>query len=173
MYKLILPLFFLLGFAHQGVAAPMNKITLGYVEKATLVDKNLTVSAKLDTGAKSASLSAVHIQEIEKDGKLYLNFEIPTKAGLVPFQAEYVGKVRIKPRVDEMKGEPKKLSIHRPVVNLKIKLGNAIADIRVNLANRKRFNYPLLLGRDAIIAFNGLVDPSSAFLLKKSNNEKQ
>ncbi|MCX7115266.1 MAG: RimK/LysX family protein [Gammaproteobacteria bacterium] len=146
-----------------------TKIVCGYVEKATLVEKNLTLSAKLDTGAKSASLSAIKIKKhTNKDGKVYLSFDIPTKVGLIPFQAEFVGKVRIKPRVDEHHTSKPTLphSIHRPMVIIKLKLGDNIQEIRVNLTNRKRFLYPLLLGRDAIVAFNGIIDPGHAFLLK-------
>jgi len=44
--------------------------------------------------------------------------------------------------------------------------------IKVNLTNRKRFIYPLLLGRDAIIAFNGAVDPALTFTLKNQGFKK-
>ena len=53
---------------------PMIKLFTAHVEKATLVDKNLTLSAKLDTGAKSSSLSAINIQEVEENGKTYLRY---------------------------------------------------------------------------------------------------
>ena len=145
-----------------------EKITYGYIEKATLVEKDLTLSAKLDTGAKSASLNATHITEIEVEGKPYLTFIVPSKEGDIPFKCEYVGRVKIKSRVGET--HPSSLlrhSIKRPVVLMRIKLGNQERVIRVNLTNRKRFIYPLLLGREAIIAFNGAVDPSLIFTLKR------
>lgn len=152
------------------MAADEKKI-YGYVEKATLVDKDMTLSAKLDTGAKSASLSAIDIHEVEKDGKPYLRFKVPGKEGEVEFTCEYLGKVRIKVRSGEnlaTQVEP----IKRPVVMIRIKIGEKIRAIPVNLTNRKRFNYPLLLGRDAIIAFNGLVDPSHAFIMRTEKVEK-
>lgn len=154
--------------------AGAGKTVYGYVEKVMLVDKQLIVSAKLDTGAKTASLSAVNIREVKEKGKTYLAFIVPTKTGDVPFKAEYFGKVFIKPRVGEH--HPKYKSIYRPLVVVRLKLGDVERNIIVNLTNRKRFNYPLLLGRDALIAFNAVVDPSVAFLLKKrvvvSKNEK-
>ncbi|CEK12132.1 ATP-dependent zinc protease family protein [Legionella hackeliae] len=154
--------------------AANQKIIYGYVEKATLVDKNMILSAKLDTGAKSASLSAVDIHEIEEDGKAYLRFKVPGKEGEVEFTCEYVGKVKIKVRA----GEHLSLQHHvepikRPVVKIDIKIGDKIRTIPVNLTNRKRFNYPLLLGRDAIIAFDGLIDPQHAFLIKTEKVEKK
>lgn len=136
----------------------------GYVEKVTLLDKNLILSAKLDTGAKSASLNASNITEIEVKGVPYLRFTVPTKDASYIFECEYVGRVKIKVRAHEANpGLLKSTSMKRPVVLLKIKLGDKTQVIRVNLTNRKRFIYPLLLGRDAIIAFNGAVNPALTF----------
>ena len=154
------------------VANP-DKTIYGYVEKVTLLDKNLMLRAKLDTGAKSASLNAVDISEIEVKGIPFLQFSVPTKEGLVVFQSEYIGRVKIKPRVGEPHHESQKhVPIRRPVVLMNIKLGDKVRAVLVNLTNRKRFNYPLLLGRDAINDFNGVIDPSQAFTIRNIN-EKQ
>lgn len=147
----------------------------GFVEKATLVDKNLLLSAKLDTGAKSASLNATNISEIEVNGKPYLRFTVPTKDKDYVFEAPYIGKVKIKMRVNEAhNGSVPAHSIKRPVVMLSLQLGDKIRNVRVNLTNRKRFIYPLLLGRDAIIVFNGAVNPALTFTLRpKSTNTNE
>lgn len=147
----------------------------GYVEKVTLLDQDLTLSAKLDTGAKSASLNAVNITEFEKKGIPYLRFTVPSKQGDFNFEGEYIGKVKIKVRANEYNPTAQKNApIKRPVVLLHVKLGDKVRAIQVNLTSRKRFIYPLLLGRDAIIDFNGAVDPARAFTVKStsSNNEK-
>lgn len=160
-----------LGSLLAGSAMATNeKIVYGYVEKATLVDKDLTLSAKLDTGAKSASLNASHISEIEVHGKPYLRFIVPSKTGDVEFQCEYVGAVNIKLRATEASGVEHKKSIQRPVVLMPVRLDGKERTIRVNLTNRKRFIYPLLLGREAIIAFNGIIDPSLKYA--SLNSEK-
>ena len=151
-----------------------EKIIYGYIEKATLVSKDLTLSAKLDTGAKSASLNAIHINEIEVDGKPYLSFIVPSKEGDILFKCEHVGEVNIKVRAGEAQVNPLlRKSIKRPVVLMRIKLGKKEQVIRVNLTNRKRFIYPLLLGREAIIAFNGLIDPSLKYTFKAEKMDKQ
>lgn len=59
-------LFMLMSLLTGSLMANSEAQIYGYVEKATLIDQNLTLSAKLDTGAKSASLHAVNITEIEK-----------------------------------------------------------------------------------------------------------
>lgn len=168
-------LFFLFWSLLAGYAMANNeKIIYGYIEKATLVDKELTLSAKLDTGAKSASLNATHITEIDVDGKPYLSFIVPSKEGDIPFKCEYVGEVNIKVRAGEIQVNPLlRKSILRPVVLMRIKLGYKEQLIRVNLTNRKRFIYPLLLGREAIIAFDGLIDPSLKYTFKIEKMDKQ
>ncbi len=160
-------LFFLFWSLLAGQAmANDSKVIYGYIEKATLVQQDLTLSAKLDTGAKSASLNAVKISEIRVNGKPYLSFIVPSKEGDIAFQCEYVGKVQIKVRTGE--GQVNSLmrrTIKRPVVLMPIRLNNTERMIRVNLTNRKRFIYPLLLGREAIIAFNGVIDPAKKYTL--------
>jgi hypothetical protein len=150
-----------------------EKLIYGFIEKATLVDKNLTLSAKLDTGAKSASLNATNIKEFELDGKPYLSFIVPSKEGDIEFKCEYVGEVRIKVRAGEAQVNSLiRKSIQRPVVLMRIKLAEKERVIRVNLTNRKRFIYPLLLGREAIIAFDGLIDPSMKYTTRRLESSK-
>ena len=155
--------------------AAETKQIYGYVERATLVDKGMVLSAKLDTGAKSASISATNIREIMQNGKTFLSFTVLGKNEEVDFTSEYLGKVKIKVREGENSSSmTKPVPIKRPVVLMTLQIGDKVRKIPVNLTNRKRFNYPLLLGRDAIIAFNGLVDPCHAFLVKSEkikNNE--
>lgn len=149
-----------------------EKNIFGYIEKATLVENDLTLSAKLDTGAKSASLNAIKITEIEVNGKPYLSFIVPSKEGDISFKCEYIGKVNIKMRTGEANNPLLKHSAKRPVVLMRLKLGSEERTIRVNLTNRKRFIYPLLLGREAIIAFNGIIDPSLKYTIKDVKLDK-
>jgi hypothetical protein len=146
----------------------------GYVEKVSFPEKNLILSAKLDTGAKSASLNASNITEITKNGLPYLRFVVPTTKGNYQFEAEYKGRVKIKVRDGEHGSEIlAHAPIKRPVVLLDVQMGDTIKKIKVNLTNRKRFLYPLLLGRDAIIAFNGAINPALTFTLRNKSFKKQ
>ena len=148
-----------------------SKTIFGYIEKATLTQRDLTLSAKLDTGAKTASLNALKIHEIQKYGKPYLSFIVPSKEGDIAFECEYVGKVQIKMRNGEHQiNSLMRKSVKRPVVLMPIRLHNSEKIIRVNLTNRSRFIYPLLLGREAIIAFDGIIDPSKKFTSRDTDN---
>ena len=166
-------LFLIMIFFSEQSMANDQRIVYGYVEKAILVDQQLPISAKLDTGAKSASLNAKMIREMTIDGKPYLRFVVPSHEGDKEFTCEYIGEVNIKIRAGESRIAPvSKRAIRRPVVRMSIQLGDQTRVIRVNLTNRKRFNYPLLLGREAIITFNGLVDPALKFTQKKRLGKK-
>lgn len=165
-------LFFAIFFCGFVSASSSDRPTsvYGYVEHATLVDKDLTLSAKLDTGASSASLHARHIRRFEQDGQQVIQFVVPAKKGNVTFTCPYAGDVEIKARSGEIAGvRIKKPYIKRPLVYMPIRLGNETRVIRVNLANRRRFAYPLLLGREALVAFNGLVDSKQKFTLKSAS----
>ena len=167
-------LLFIFGSLLPGHAMAINEKTIyGYIEKATLVDKDITLSAKLDTGAKSASLNATNIKEIDQEGKPYLSFIVPSKEGDIPFVCAYVGDVNIKIRAGETPSNVLlRKSIQRPVVLMRIRLADKEQVIRVNLTNRKRFIYPLLLGREAIIAFDGLIDPKLKYTYKIVKTDK-
>jgi hypothetical protein len=168
-------LLFLLWSLLAGYAMANNeKIIYGYIEKVTLLDKDLSLSAKLDTGAKTASLNAISIKEVDEGGKPYLSFIVPSKEGDISFKCPYIGEVSIKVRSGELHANAlKKKSIQRPVVLMRLRLGDQEKEVQVNLTNRKRFIYPLLLGREAIIAFNGLIDPSLKYRFKAEKTSKQ
>lgn len=153
---------FLIGLLSTGYTmADEGKKIYGYVEKVHFSGYDLSLSAKLDTGAKSASLNALHIQEIESKGKTYLRFIVPSKEGDVEVTAPYLGEVNIKSRMGERQLNPLLHKVvQRPVVLMTIRMGEKEQAIYVNLTNRKHFIYPMLLGREAIKAFNGVVDPA-------------
>ena len=51
----------------------------------------------------------------------------------------------------------------RPVVKMRVCLGTVMTDAEVNLAERRRLSYRMLLGRD-LLAGRFLVDPGEDFL---------
>lgn len=172
--RTILALFIFASLLSGPIMAKNETQIYGYVEKVFFPEKKLTLSAKLDTGAKSASLNATNISEVTIKGVPYLRFTVPSKEGDCQFEAEYKGRVKIKVRDGEHGSEIlAHAPIKRPVVLLDVQLGDKVRTIKVNLTNRKRFLYPLLLGRDAIIAFNGAINPALTFTLRNQSFKKQ
>lgn len=133
----------------------------GRVENIYLMPQKIKLSAKLDTGAKTSSLYATHLHYFTRAGKPWVRFTIPkTKySAQSNYEASYVGtsKIKLHP-TPELKNSEEA----RPVVMMTICIGNQIKSIVVNLSDRKGFSYPMLLGRQGIIQFNGVIDPSRA-----------
>ncbi len=168
MIRLGLTILLCLALSIGQAMSAKEKHIFGYVEKVYIPELKASVKAKLDTGAKSSSLSAVNIQETEEGNQIYLTFTIPLKSGPITLKRPLVGKVKIKTRAGEhIQGKVKPKPLHRPVVNLTIKMNSQTQVIQVNLTNRKRFNYPLLLGRETLIELGCVVDPAGSFLADK------
>lgn len=168
MNKGIRGLLLALGIAYSltGLAAP--KHLFGYLEKINILPKNLNLEAKLDTGAKTASIYAIDIQKFEKNGQQWVHFKVPSASGPVKFTKKIHSYSKIKVRQGEKTtGKFSKDYIARPVVLMRIQMGKQEHIVAVNLADRKNFLYPVLLGRDAIKKFDGAIDPSKSFTLSK------
>lgn len=138
----------------------------GYVEKVKISPGNIIVKAKLDTGAVLASLDAIHVKMFKKNKQDWVRFEVPQDKDNILMERPLVRYVNIKTRSGERKAGLFQRHLRRPVVRLAVTIGHRTKEIEVNLANRKRFNYPLLLGREALITFNAAVDPRLTFTQK-------
>lgn len=164
--KYILGLLFLMMMLSKATMASehANQTIYGLLESVTILPEGLTLGAKLDTGADSASLHALDIEEFERDGEDWVRFivPLPNLAQATLFEKKLYRQVRIKRRPNDDSDEPLP-PISRPVVKMDICINGKVREIEVNLTNRENFSTPMLLGRYAIIAFNGIVDPSIEF----------
>lgn len=146
------------------IAEAYEKMVFGVIEKITLLPEDVTLSAKLDTGAKTSSLGVVEMKTTEEDHVKLIHFAVNTKKGKVYFTKKLEGYQKIKIRQPEKKVDPLQRGyMTRPLVFMEVRLGDRQAVIPVNLANRKNFIYPFLLGRDAITKLGGIIDPSQKF----------
>ena len=134
-------LFCLLSIPSLGAAA--EKTVYGLNEYAQLAGIDLEVAAKLDTGAKTASLSARDIKRFKRNGESWVRFYLAIDT-------------------DEDKNYTA-----RPVIALDICMGTALRSIEVNLTDRSAFQYPLLIGSEALKRFDALVDPSLKYAAGK------
>ncbi len=128
----------------------------GWVEWVKLLDGELRLKAKLDTGAANSSLDATSISQFRKDGQRWVRFTVTNPEGgdSLELEKRLVRNVRIV-RHD---GEHQR----RPVIEMPICLGNQIRQVEVNLIDRSNFIYPMLLGRSALEGF-ALVDSGQTF----------
>lgn len=132
-----------------------KKRVVGLIERVVIFPGNLLMTAKLDTGAKTSSLGAVHIQEFEREGGAWVRFEVEIRKGITKtLERKMLRVVRIRRHNHRIQ--------IRPAIMLGICLGDHYGEVEVNLVDRAGFNYGLLIGRNFIHG-NFVVDPSLRF----------
>ncbi len=150
--------------------AMANKSVYGYLEPVTLHPNKIPLTAKLDTGARTASLSATDIQLYEKDGREYVKFKVshPKIEQSPDYNLPLIRQTRIKERVDE--STRSKNNRARPVVNMRIYFDGKPYEIRVNLIDRSNFSAPMLLGRRALEKLGVIVDSTTKNTILKNKS---
>ena len=150
------------------IAHADGKTIYGLNEHVALPDFGLEVPAKLDTGAQTASLSARDIERFKRDGKNWVRFYLAIdEAHNRPIELPLQRISKIKRRAGDFDPEEEKTYTPRPVVELDLCMGKAKRSIEVNLTDRSAFQYPLLIGSDALTRFGALVDPSLTYAAGK------
>lgn len=162
------PTLFCLFLLLPGVSAAADKTVYGLNEYATLSDIDLQVAAKLDTGAKTASLSARDIKRFKRNGETWVRFYLAIDdAHKHPIERPLARVSKIKRRAGDYDPDDEKKYTARPVISLNVCMGTAIRSIEVNLTDRSAFQYPLLIGSEALKRFDALVDPSLKYAAGK------
>lgn len=143
--------------AFSSASSAQVKAVYGYLESVTLYPDRITLTAKLDTGAKTASISAKDIYLYKKNGQDYVKFKVshPAIEETPAYDLPLQDIVTIKKRASE--GGSKKHDT-RPVVKIPIHFDGKRYQISVNLIDRSHFSTPMLLGREALKNFNAIVD---------------
>jgi len=137
---------------------PAAKEIAGWIERVRLEPSGLKLKAKLDTGAKTSSLHATEIESYARAGEEYLRVQVENwKGKSIVLEGPLVRRSRIKRHTGD--------SQVRPVIRLPICLGGVRKEVDVNLVDRGRFNYQLLIGR-SFLAGDFLIDPGQTYLLE-------
>ncbi|RRV05188.1 ATP-dependent zinc protease [Pseudomonas sp. v388] len=145
-----------------------SKTVYGLNEYARLSDIDLEVAAKLDTGAKTASLSARDIKHFKRDGESWVRFYLAIDDRHAhPIERPLARVSKIKRRADDLDPDEDQKYSARPVISLQVCMGETLRTIEVNLTDRSAFQYPLLIGSEALKHFDALVDPSLKYAAGK------
>lgn len=136
-----------------------DKTVLGWVENVYIADIDAKLKGKLDTGAKTSSVRAEVLQIVrhKKGEKRRVVFQVEDASGKVStLERQLVRWVRIK---------SKKTGVfyRRPVVDMQFCVGGQRIHAEVNLAPRKDFIYPILVGRNMLREANIVVDAENTF----------
>jgi hypothetical protein len=123
------------------------------------------IRAKIDTGAKSSSIHATHIEYFAKGDRQMVRFQIH------PHQRNIHDTITVEaPLIEHRKvtssnGHPQ----NRPVIATHIQLGAHYWQIELNLTNRSLMGYRMLLGRQALRR-RFLVDVNKSFLQSQADH---
>ncbi len=136
-----------------------KKKVIGWREWVSLPDLGIdSIKAKIDTGATTSSVHAIHIEEFQRDGQDFARFEIH------PFQRDAKRTVRAEAPLIEYRSV-RSSSGHessRPVILTQIALFDQIWPIELTLANRDEMGFRMLIGRRAMRK-RFLVDPGASY----------
>lgn len=117
-----------------------TKTTFGRIEKVWIENAGITLDAKMDTGTLTSSLNARDIHIFFKDGEVWARFSIDNPDGAPITLARSVLRfARFKKQGHEVE--------RRPVVIFGLCIRDVYRRTEVNLADREKFTYPVLIGR--------------------------
>ncbi len=136
---------------------------IGWREWITLPDLDVEwVKAKIDTGARSSSLHAWDLHEFERDGALWLRFEVH------PWQRSMSGSVIAEAPLHEYRSVKSSSgqSEKRPVIHTTMLVGAQQITIDVTLTRRDEMGFRMLIGREALRR-RFTVDPGRSYLTGK------
>lgn len=151
-----------------GLSLAADKTVYGLNEYVRLNHLDLEVAAKLDTGAKTASLSARDIERFKRDGETWVRFYLAIDdAHANPIERPLARISKIKRRAGDYDPDEEKTYTARPVIEMHLCMGRTLRTIEVNLTDRSAFQYPLLIGSEALKRFGALVDPSLKYAAGK------
>ncbi len=134
-----------------------EKITVGQLERIRIEPQGAVLTARIDTGANSNSLSAEDLVYFERDGEDWVRFNVRTDDGQVTtMEREVQRHVRVIQQSDPQ-------GSRRPMVFLRVRLGNVLGNFEFNLTDRSHLRHPVILGRE-FLADLMLVDVGQEFL---------
>lgn len=118
---------------------------VGWRELVHLPELGLhSVSAKIDTGARTSSLHGTVLEEFERDGQKYVRFA-------VDYERQHVRQVCEAVHVDvrgitSSNGETQ----YRYVIKTPLKIGDVEFRAEISLADRSDMRFPMLIGRSSL-----------------------
>ena len=143
--------------------APYPKKLIGAQEWCALPELTIpALKAKIDTGAKTAALHAVHFQPFWEQGELNIQFCLSPLVGESQLKRLCTAPVLERRWVTNSGGEKER----RFVIQTLILLGRETPgwEIEVTLTNRDPMRFRMLLGRDALKG-RVVIDPEKRLCL--------
>ncbi len=129
-------------------ASPPSNTIVGWREWVSLPGLGVPwIKAKVDTGARTSSLHAFDVEEVERDGDRWIRYSVH------PWQGSDEDAVACESHVVEQR-DVRSSSGHveeRYVVRLDVGLAGRVVDAEVTLSNRDEMGFRMLIGREALV----------------------
>jgi hypothetical protein len=122
-----------------------TKMVVGGLEAVWFPDLGLELTARIDTGAETASLDAREIQQFERDGKPWVRFTILNPKTDTPETLE-----RRLVRTVGIYQSGAAEATRRPVVKLGILIGQIEQTAEFSLSDRSHMGYQVMIGRSIL-----------------------
>ncbi len=131
--------------------------TVGWIENTQILGVEAQTQVKLDTGAKTTSINAEILDKPENESESggMIKFRFVDGETSSVFERPVVRWVKIK---DGDGG-----FFRRPVVKMKFCIAGRWVEEEVNLADRKQFTYPVLIGRNMLEKGGLVIDSAATF----------
>lgn len=123
----------------------LDKQIVGEKENVLFPNLDLVLRARIDTGATTSSLDARDVQLFERNGEEWVRFNIlnPQTGEFMELERRRVRRVLITQANVE---EPER----RPVIELRVTLGNITQVAEFTLSDRSHLEFPVLIGRNIL-----------------------
>jgi hypothetical protein len=142
----------------QRVVMAGDRMVVGELEQVWIDPPGVSLHARVDTGATSNSLHAEELVEYERDGDDWVRFYVVSSEGeeRIEIERKVLRYVRVFQQADPE-------GSRRPVISMRLSLGDVQDTFEFTLADRSHLNYQILLGRNFLTDV-ALVDVGRQFV---------
>ncbi len=139
------------------VVVSNDKMLVGELEYVWIDPPGITLIARMDTGATSSSLHAENLVTFERDGTDWVRFDVLQGPGdRVTVERRVIRHARVIQQADPQ-------GSRRPVVAMRVRLGDVQDTFEFTLANRSHLENQMILGRNFLSDVT-LVDVGRQFI---------
>jgi len=122
--------------------------------------EDYAIKAKVDTGARTSALHATQIKEYDNNGNKLVSFRLHQSNKHIDISTQLIRYLKITSSFGD--------SEVRPLIRLKIRLGERSWFTEVTLTKRNRMTYPMLIGRNTLMK-KYLIHSHKSYLTGKNN----